>query len=117
MRALDLDNKHGEGYDGMDGNDDAGTLSAWYIFSALGFYPHAGSDKYQFGAPLFEEVRMKLGNNSLTITLPFVDPAGCGTPRLIVIDVRLMTGKHKPRTDRGRHGTVCAADGTPDHFV
>jgi predicted alpha-1,2-mannosidase len=39
---------------GLDGNDDCGTLSAWYIFSALGFYPVAGSDLYLVGSPLFE---------------------------------------------------------------
>ena len=43
-------------YDGIDGNDDAATLSAWYVFSALGFYPVAGTDMYQLGAPLFENI-------------------------------------------------------------
>lgn len=28
-----LENKYGDGYDGLDGNDDAGTLSAWFVFS------------------------------------------------------------------------------------
>ncbi len=62
-----MDNKYGDGYDGLDGNDDAGTLSAWYIFSALGLYPVAGSDRYQLGAPLFERAEMKLGLNPLVI--------------------------------------------------
>ncbi len=54
-------------YDGIDGDDDAGTLSAWYIFSALGFYPVAGSDIYQIGAPLFRKAEVKTGENTLTI--------------------------------------------------
>jgi putative alpha-1,2-mannosidase len=32
--------------DGLPGNDDYGTLSAWYMFAALGFYPQAGSTTY-----------------------------------------------------------------------
>jgi len=62
-----LDNKHGAGYDGIDGDDDAGTLSAWYVFSALGFYPVAGSDVYQIGTPLFKKAEIKMGEKTLTI--------------------------------------------------
>jgi predicted alpha-1,2-mannosidase len=62
-----LENKYGDGYDGLDGNDDAGTLSAWYLFSALGFYPVAGSDKYELGAPLFEKAEVKLGTHTLRV--------------------------------------------------
>ncbi len=62
-----LDNKYGAGYDGVDGDDDAGTLSAWYVFSSLGFYPVAGSDVYQIGSPLFEKATIKLGENQLEI--------------------------------------------------
>ncbi|MCX6225291.1 MAG: glycoside hydrolase family 92 protein, partial [Bacteroidia bacterium] len=36
-------------------------------FSALGFYPVAGSDVYQIGAPLFEKAEMKIGDKLLTI--------------------------------------------------
>ena len=62
-----LDNKYDNTYVGIDGNDDAGTLSAWYIFSSLGFYPIAGTDIYQLGAPLFESAVLKMGENLLTI--------------------------------------------------
>ncbi|MBK6283856.1 MAG: GH92 family glycosyl hydrolase [Draconibacterium sp.] len=62
-----LENKYGAGYDGLDGDDDAGTLSAWYVFSSLGFYPVAGSDVYQIGVPLFEKATIKLGENELKI--------------------------------------------------
>jgi putative alpha-1,2-mannosidase len=38
--------------DGLGGNDDTGQMSAWYIFSSLGFYPVApGSDVYAIGSP------------------------------------------------------------------
>lgn len=62
-----MDNKYGTGYDGIDGDDDAGTLSAWYVFSALGFFPIAGSDIYQIGTPLFKKATIKIGGNILTI--------------------------------------------------
>ncbi len=62
-----LENKYGDGYDGLDGNDDGGTLSAWCVFSALGLYPVAGSDKYQLGAPLFDRAEVKLQNRPLVI--------------------------------------------------
>ena len=40
--------------DGMDGDDDCGQMSAWYIFSSLGFYPVTpGSDEYAIGTPKF----------------------------------------------------------------
>jgi len=62
-----LDNKYGTGPAGVDGNDDGATLSAWYILSAMGFYPIAGSDKYELGAPLFERATMDLGDSELEI--------------------------------------------------
>ena len=37
--------------DGLPGNDDAGTMSAWYVLSAMGFYPIAGKDLYVIGSP------------------------------------------------------------------
>lgn len=62
-----LDNKYDDSYVGIDGNDDAGTLSAWYIFSSLGFYPIAGTDIYQLGAPLFKSATLKTGETQLVI--------------------------------------------------
>ena len=47
---------------GLDGNDDGGTLSAWYVFSALGFYPLAGTDKYWIGSPNVDSAIVNLGN-------------------------------------------------------
>lgn len=48
---------------GLPGNDDCGQLSAWYLFSSLGFYPMCpGSDEYQIGSPAFPEAIIKLEN-------------------------------------------------------
>ncbi|MCX4025847.1 glycoside hydrolase family 92 protein [Endozoicomonas sp. SM1973] len=47
--------------DGLSGNEDCGQMSAWYIFSALGFYPVApGSDIYVLGTPRFNQVNLPL---------------------------------------------------------
>lgn len=53
---------------GLPGNDDGGTLSSWYVFSALGLYPIAGSDLYVVGAPLFPKVEFKVPGGVFTIT-------------------------------------------------
>ncbi len=50
--------------DGISGNEDCGQMSAWYIFSSLGFYPVTpGSNQYIIGTPLFEKatIRMESG--------------------------------------------------------
>ncbi|MCU1323914.1 MAG: alpha,2-mannosidase [Acidobacteriaceae bacterium] len=47
--------------DGLAGNDDAGQISAWYVFSALGFYPVSpGTPKYQIGTPRFDDASIVL---------------------------------------------------------
>ncbi|KAF2331866.1 GH92 family glycosyl hydrolase [Flavobacterium ginsenosidimutans] len=51
------------GADGLGGNDDFGQMSAWYIFSSLGFYPVApGSDEYALGSPLIKNTVLNLEN-------------------------------------------------------
>ncbi|MEQ8475262.1 GH92 family glycosyl hydrolase [Fulvivirga sp.] len=48
---------------GLGGNDDFGQMSAWYLFSAMGFYPVApGSDKYYFGSPAIKSASLRLEN-------------------------------------------------------
>ncbi len=49
--------------DGLQGNEDVGQMSAWYVLSALGFYPvDAVSGNYILGSPLFENAVVDLGN-------------------------------------------------------
>jgi predicted alpha-1,2-mannosidase len=56
--------------DGLGGNDDCGQMSAWYIFSSLGFYPVApGSDQYAIGSPKVKKAVLNLENGkTFTIT-------------------------------------------------
>jgi predicted alpha-1,2-mannosidase len=50
--------------DGLCGNDDCGQMSAWYIFSAMGFYPvNPASGEYMLGAPQLPKITLKLPNN------------------------------------------------------
>ncbi len=60
-----MDTKYTDGPDGVPGNDDGGTMSAWYVFSAMGIYPLAGTDIYLIGSPVFEKstVHLKSGKN------------------------------------------------------
>ncbi len=55
------------GPDGLAGNDDGGTLSAWYVFSALGLYPLPGSDRYLLGAPRFPRATVAVKGGVFTI--------------------------------------------------
>lgn len=58
--------------DGYCGDEDNGQTSAWYVFSALGFYPVCpASDEYVLGTPLFKQARMHLENgNTVVIEAP-----------------------------------------------
>lgn len=48
-------------YNGYTGNDDCGEMSAWYVFSAMGFYPvNPASGEYSIGLPLFDECTIHL---------------------------------------------------------
>ncbi len=52
--------------DGLIGNDDCGQMSAWYIFSAMGFYPVTpGSNYYALGSPIFSEVKIHLDGGKI----------------------------------------------------
>ena len=55
--------------DGLCGNDDCGQMSAWYMFSAMGFYPvDPVSGNYVFGAPQMPQITLKLANgNTFTV--------------------------------------------------
>jgi predicted alpha-1,2-mannosidase len=62
-----LKHKHDDSPIGLDGNDDGGTLSAWYVLSSLGFYPVVGTDRYELGSPLWRQSVLQLGDKQLTI--------------------------------------------------
>ena len=81
-----LKNKYENNYVGIDGNDDAGTLSAWYIFSSLGIYPIAGTDIYQLGSPLFKNAEIRLGEQVLKIIADNYSPTNIYVNKVFLND-------------------------------
>lgn len=81
--------------DGLNGNDDCGQMSAWYIFSVMGFYPVTpGSNTYAIGAPQFPQVSVKvcdpnLREHKLTIEAKNLSEANKYVKRVMVDGVVL----------------------------
>ena len=48
---------------GVPGNDDSGAMSSWYIFSAIGFFPFAGTETYYINAPFCKKIIMQRPDN------------------------------------------------------
>lgn len=69
-----MEETFGDGPDGLPGNDDCGTMSAWYLFTALGFYPVPGYDKYYVGAPAFTTAELAVPTGALRIHAPEAGP-------------------------------------------
>ncbi len=64
-----LKNQYRPTPDGLGGNDDCGQMSAWYLFSALGFYPVApGSGRFELGSPIIKTATLKFENGK-TLTI------------------------------------------------
>jgi putative alpha-1,2-mannosidase len=63
--------------DGLAGNDDLGQMSAWYVFTSLGFYPVApGSNEYIIGRPFVPRATLRLPNgHAFTIVADGLDDA------------------------------------------
>lgn len=80
--------------DGICGNEDCGQMSAWFVFSAMGFYPvDPASGSYEIGSPLFETVRLHLANGKIfTVKAP-----GAGGENRYVQSVKL-DGQPYPAT-------------------
>jgi predicted alpha-1,2-mannosidase len=55
--------------DGLPGNDDYGTMSAWYLFTSMGFYPLAGSSTYLIGSPAFDTIKISRNNGSCILSI------------------------------------------------
>ncbi|MBN2063310.1 MAG: glycoside hydrolase family 92 protein, partial [Sedimentisphaerales bacterium] len=65
-----MDRLYGMGEYGlaMCGMDDAGEMSAWYVYAAMGFYPYSPADpSYIISVPVFDKIEMQVENNTFTI--------------------------------------------------
>ena len=65
-----LDTEYNDTPGGLSGNDDAGQMSAWYVFSSMGFYPVCpATDRYMLSRPRFQKVTLNLqGGRQFVIT-------------------------------------------------
>ncbi|MFC4470683.1 glycoside hydrolase domain-containing protein [Streptomyces xiangluensis] len=73
MRQI-VDTVYGTGPAGLPGNDDLGTMSAWYVFSALGLYPQTpGSASMLLSAPLFPHAVVDRPGRDIVIDAPAAD--------------------------------------------
>ena len=72
-----MDTQYAPRADGLAGNDDLGQMSAWYLFTALGFYPLApASNEYIIGRPFLKRAVLHLPNGrTFTVRAPAVDDA------------------------------------------
>ncbi|KAA6303713.1 MAG: hypothetical protein EZS26_000264 [Candidatus Ordinivivax streblomastigis] len=78
--------------DGIIGNEDCGQMSAWYIFSSLGFYPvFTASAQYVLGSPLFNKATIQLENGK-TFTVEAIN----NSPENVYIQNVALNGKAYP---------------------
>ena len=83
-----LDELYNEGPSGLAGNEDCGQMSAWYIMSALGFYPVTpGLDIYAIGSPLFDRATIHLENGN-----KFIVQANNNSPQNVYIQSATLNG-------------------------
>ncbi len=92
--------------DGLCGNDDCGQMSAWYIFSCLGFYPVApGSNQYVIGSPCVDRASIQLESgkqftiearnlNKENIYIQSVELNGSPVDRCFITHAEIMKGGH-----------------------
>ena len=59
-----LDTQYSTKPNGLSGNEDCGQMSAWYVFSAMGFYPmNPASGQYEIGSPIFDKVTLNVSKD------------------------------------------------------
>jgi predicted alpha-1,2-mannosidase len=87
--------------DGYCGDEDNGQTSAWYVFSALGFYPVTpGTDEYVIGSPLFNKATLTFENGKKLV----IDAPGNSKDNVYIQDIK-FNGK-KINNNYFRHGEL-----------
>lgn len=92
---------YGAGPDGLPGNDDGGTMSAWLVYAMLGFYPLAGTDVYFVASPALPRATLRLPGGELTVVAPGASDARV-IPRAVVLGGQALA---RPRL---RHGAIAS---------
>ncbi|MCC7540168.1 MAG: GH92 family glycosyl hydrolase [Deltaproteobacteria bacterium] len=65
-----VETRYGDGPDGLPGNDDGGTMSAWYLFAMLGLYPIAAETYYLLAPPILPRAVLHLPGGDLVVSAP-----------------------------------------------
>ena len=93
--------------EGLGGNDDCGQMSAWYVFSALGFYPVCpGSGEFVLGAPFLPEMSLHLdGGATFTVKAPGVSSQNRYV-RAVKLNGKPYTKRYLTREDILRGGVL-----------
>ncbi len=94
-----MEQEYTDGPGGLSGNDDAGQMSAWYIFAAMGFYPlDPVSGQYQLSSPLFDEVTLHLPDSKT-----FIIRVKKASKTSAYIQAMLLNGKDHPEHSIGHN--------------
>jgi predicted alpha-1,2-mannosidase len=103
LREL-MDTKYSDQPAGIPGNDDSGQMSAWYVFSAMGFYPVSpGLPEYQIGTPRFDDMTVRLPSGKAIHIVASGAEAGARY-------VRAVAWNGQPVTPSSRGWTIAHAD-------
>jgi len=94
------------GQAGLPGNDDAGTMSSWYVWNAVGLYPNAGQDFYYIDSPLFTSAAIDLdGGRTFIIEAPNASEANKYVNRS-TLDGRLLDRAWLTHSEISRGGKL-----------
>jgi predicted alpha-1,2-mannosidase len=82
---------YGDGVDGLPGNDDGGTMSAWLLFAATGLYPVPGTDRYIVSAPRQPKLILRRPSGDLVIEAEPAPAPGL-VPKQVTLDGVALAG-------------------------
>ena len=83
---------YGDGVDGLPGNDDGGTMSAWLLFAGTGLYPLPGTDRYIVSMPRYPKVVLHRTSGDLTFLVSPAPKLGM-KPKRVTLDGTPLTGR------------------------
>ena len=102
-----MDSMYSNERDGLCGNDDAGQMSAWYIFSAMGFYPvNPGSDEYAVGSPMVKNAKIDLGNGEKLVIQTVNQSSENVFVEKVEVNGKLLVGTKLKHSDIMQGGTI-----------
>jgi predicted alpha-1,2-mannosidase len=84
VRAI-MAKQYNSGRSGLPGNDDAGTLSSWYVWAAMGLFPNAGQPFYYIGSPVFTRSTIHLEHGRSFV----IEAPGTSAANLYVLSAEL----------------------------